>query len=66
MDYLIKTRSQKMKYLLILWFLFIFSNVVWAKGPTTTDLAKKVKSPISAEAVKEMLLTKYEKTYKKV
>lgn len=64
MDYLIKTRSQKMKYLLILWFLFIFSNVVWAKGPTTTNLAKKVKSPISAEAVKEMLLTKYEKTYK--
>ena len=53
-----------MKCILILWFLFIFSNVVWARDVKKNNIVKKEKSPISVEAVKEMLLSKYARTYK--
>lgn len=67
-----------MKVLLVLWFLFFFSNVVWSKGnptpllpenqttpATDTSIGKKLKrSPIGPEAVKSMLLKRYSTTYK--
>lgn len=54
-----------MKYLLILWFLFIASNLVWASNVPTKAPASSPNTAISPEGVKSLLLDRYSKAYKK-